>query len=226
MPQPLATIAAIGLGAFVLDVARRGFAAWPGADTASVLNARSPSRDPAFLAGLFDLALAGKAPGSAVVCDVGGAGQITPAADPGGRIGEAIDVNDPKAVPGAISEAAFHALARTDFDLVTMVGTAMYLDEAHLARYFASIRTKLRPGGWLVVADPQYGSGLERSLRSMATGWLLATRIDYKPFAQVAPIAQCCGFSLVARQAHARDWYVAMFRAGTDAGAPPSQQNE
>ena len=212
MTQPVATIAAIALGAFALDVLRQQYAAWPGADTAQALNSRSPSRDRAFLARLFDRVLEGRAPGSAVVCDIGGAGQITPGSDPRGRIGTVIDVNDPTAVPGAIAEAAFHALPRTDLDLVTMVGTAMYLDEAHLARYFASARAKLKADGWLVVADPQYGSGLARSLRSMATGWLLATRIDYKPLRQVAPIAERNGFHLAEVQAHSGDWYVAMFR--------------
>lgn len=122
--------------------------------------------------------------------------------------------NDTVAVPGAISEPAFHALKRTDLDLVAMSGVAMYLDEARLARYYCtSARAKLRPGGWPVIGDPEYGSGLERSQRSMAIGWLLATRIDFKPFRQVAPIVQRCGFRLAERQAHGRDWYVAMFRA-------------
>ena len=35
----------------------------------------------------------------------------------------------------------------------------------------------------------------------MAIGWLLATRIDFKPFRQVAPIAERCGFRLVERSA-------------------------
>ena len=210
MTQPLIAIA---LAAIALDTARRLFAAWPGADTVPVLNSRSPSRDPAFLAGLFDHVLEGRPPGGAVVCDIGGAGQIRPASDPRGRIGTVIEVNDPVAVPGAIPEATFHALQRTDLDLVTMVGVAMYLDEAQLARYFASVRSKLRPGGWLVIADPEYGSGLERSLRSMAIGWLLATRIDFKPFRQVAPIAERCGFRLARRGTHSGDWYVAMFQA-------------
>ncbi len=211
MPQPLIAVA---LGAIALDALRRLFAAWPGADTVPVLNSRSPSRDRAFLARLFDRVLEGRPPGGAVVCDIGGAGQISPGSDPNGRIGTVIEVNDPTAVPGAIPEAAFHALQRTDLDLVTLFGVAMYLDEAQLARYFATARAKLRPGGWLVIGDPEYGSGLERSLRSMAIGWLLATRIDFKPFRQVAPIAQRCGFRLAERQAHGRDWYVAMFRAG------------
>jgi hypothetical protein len=46
----------------------------------------------------------------------------------------------------------------------------------------------------------------------MAIGWLLATRIDFKPLRQVAPIAERCGFRLEERRVHAGDWYVAMFR--------------
>ena len=147
-----------------------------------------------------------------MLCDIGGAGQITPASDPRGRIGTVIEVNDPAAVPGAIPEAAFHAQARADLDLVTLVGVCMYLDEDHLARYFASVRAKLRPDGWLVIADPEYGSGLERSLRSMAIGWLLATRIDFKPLHAVAPIARRAGFELVLRESRPGAWYVAYFR--------------
>jgi hypothetical protein len=134
MTQPLIAIA---LGAIALDALRRLFAAWPGADNVWALNSRSPSRDAAFLARLFDRTLQGRPPGGAVVCDIGGAGQITPASDPAGRIGTVIEVNDPAAVPGAIPEAAFHALQRTDLDLVTLFGVAVYLDETQLTRYFA-----------------------------------------------------------------------------------------
>jgi SAM-dependent methyltransferase len=207
------SLIAIALGVIALDALRRLFAAWPGADNVWALNARSPGRDAGFLVRLFDRVLVGCPPGGAVVCDIGGAGQITQAADPGGRIGTVIEVNDPAAVPGAIPEAAFHALPRTDLDLVTMFGVAVYLDEAQLARYFTSARSKLRPGGWLVIGDPEYRSGLERSLRSVAIGWLLAARIDFKPLCQVAPVAEHCGFRLAERQVHAGDWYVAMFRA-------------
>ncbi len=214
MPATVTLLATAATAALVVTAWRNNFAAHPGADNEQVLNSRSPSRSSAFLARLFDRVLADRPAGAppAVLCDIGGAGQITPASDPGGRIGTVIQVNDPEGVPGAIPEAAFHALARTDLDLVTFFGVCMYLDEAHLGRYFASIRAKLRPDGWLVIADPEYGSGLERSLRSMATAWLLATPIDYKPMAAVARIAAQNGFELVHRQTHAGDWYVAFFR--------------
>jgi SAM-dependent methyltransferase len=214
MSAPVTVFAAVAAAAVVLTGLRNLFAAHPGADTAPALNARSPSRDRRFLARLFEVLFAARPAGAppAVLCDIGGAGQITPASDPRGRIGTVIEVNDPASVSGAIPEAAFHALARTDLDVVTLFGVGMYLDEAHLARYFASVRGKLRPDGWLVVADPEYGSGLERSVRSMATAWLLATPIDYKPLEVVARIARRSGFELVQQQTHVGDWYVALFR--------------
>ena len=214
MSATITALATVATGIMVANVWRNGFAGRPGADNAQVLNSRSPSRDRAFLARLFDRLLAGRPDGShpAVVCDIGGAGQISTASDPHGRIGTVIEVNDPAAVPGAIPEAAFHAGNRNDLDVVTLFGVCMYLDEAHLTRYFVSARARLRPDGWLVIADPEYSSGLSRSLRSMATAWLLATPIDYKPLTVVARIAGRCGFELVQRQTHAGDWYVALFR--------------
>ena len=195
------------LGVYFL---RNVMAARRGVHNLQSLNARSPSRDRAFLARLFDRVLAGRT--AAVVCDIGGAGQITAASDLVGRIAAVIEVNDPETVPGAIPEVAFHALARTDIDVVTAFGVLMYLDEAHLARYLASAHARLRPDGWLVIADPQYGSGLARSFWSMATSWLLRTRIDYKSLDAVARIARRCGFALVNQQAWSDDWYVALFR--------------
>ena len=117
----------LAIAAIVATAWRNHCVARRGADHTALLNTRSPSRDPAFLARLFDLTLEGKS--ASVLCDIGGAGQITPAADRRGRIGTVIEVNDPAAVPGAIPEAAFHARARADLDLVTLFGVCMYLDE-------------------------------------------------------------------------------------------------
>ena len=212
MPKTILTTAAIAV--VVIQLLRNRYAARHGVHNSHAVNARSPSRDRAFLARLLDRVLADRPAGAApaVLCDIGGAGQITAASDPRGRIGEVIEVNDPATVPGAISEAEFHALARTDFDVVTAFGVGMYLDEDQFGRYFASVRAKLRPEGVLVIADPEYGSGVARSLWSMATSWLLATRIDYKALDAVARIAKRHGFLLVHREAYSEDWYVAMFR--------------
>lgn len=214
--MPRIVVVLTGATAFIVaaNFLRNRFAARRGVHNAHAFNARSPSRDRAFLVRLFDRLFADRPAGAppAVLCDIGGAGQITPASDPRGRLGAVIEVNDPASVSGAISEAAFHTLARTDIDVVTAFGVGMYLDEGQLARYFASARARLRPDGWLVVADPEYGSGVARSLWSMATSWLLRTQIDYKPLDQVARIAGRCGFMLVHRQTYAEDWYVAMFR--------------
>ena len=214
MPSTITVLATAATAVVLATALRNRAAARRGVHNLPSLNARSPSRDRAFLARLFDRVLADRKAGapSAVLCDIGGAGQITPDSDPRGRIGEVIEVNDPEAVPGAISEAAFHALARADIDVVTVFGVGMYLDAGHLARYFASARARLRPEGCLVMADPEYGSGLARSLWSMATSWLLATRIDYKPLEEIARIARRNGFELVHREVYADDWYVAVFR--------------
>ncbi len=212
MPATVTLLTAAAATAVIATAWRNYFVSRPGADHAPALNTRSPSRDPAFLAHLFDQVLAERPAGAAAVCDIGGAGQITQASDPRGRIGTVIEVNDPEAVPTAMTEAAFHAMPGRDLDLVTFFGTCMYLDEDHLARYFASVRAKLRPEGWLVIADPEYGSGLERSLRSMAIGWLLATRIDFKPLHTVAAIVRRAGFELVQRESRKGRWYVAYFR--------------
>ncbi len=214
MPRIVIVLTSAATFIVVANFLRNRFAARRGVHNSHSFNARSPSRDRAFLVRLFDRLFADRPAGAppAVLCDIGGAGQITPASDPHGRLGAVIEVNDPACVPGAISEAAFHALSRADLDVVTAFGVGMYLDEGQLARYFASARARLRPDGWLVIADPEYGSGVARSLWSMATSWLLATRIDYKPLDAVARIAGRCGFELAHRQTYAEDWYVAVFR--------------